>query len=125
MFSLTLIASLLLTQPSEGTIPAPAATDIPTTAGATTAPESKPAPSTGDLLRRIETLEKAEAARTNQSAKQSTAGIFTQTRFTQIFRSLPTSRRLARMSTTRRLRRWLFRDSLTNRTGPASYAGST
>jgi len=81
MFSLTLIASLLLTQPSEGTIPAPAATDIPTTAGATTAPESKPAPSTGDLLRRIETLEKAEAARTNQSAKQSTAGIFTQTRF--------------------------------------------
>jgi hypothetical protein len=81
MFSLTLIASLLLAQPSEGTIPAPAATDTPTTAGATAAPESKPAPSTDDLLRRIEALEKAEAARTNQSAKQSTAGIFTQTRF--------------------------------------------
>jgi hypothetical protein len=81
MFSLTLIASLLMAQPSEGTIPAPAATDEPTAAGATAAPENKPAPSTDDLLRRIETLEKAEAARTNQSAKQSTAGIFSQTRF--------------------------------------------
>ncbi len=79
MFSLTLIASLLLAQPSEGTAPAPAETDTPTTAGATAAPA--PAPSTDDLVRRIEALEKAEAARTTQSAKPSTAGIFTQTRF--------------------------------------------
>ena len=79
MFSLALIASLLLAQPSEGTADAPAATD--TTVGATAAPESKPAPSTDDLLRRIEALEKAEAARTAPSAKPSTAGIFTQTRF--------------------------------------------
>jgi len=81
MFSLALIASLLLAQPSEGTAPAPAATYTPTTVGATAAPESQPAPSTDDLLRRIEVLEKAEAARTTQSAKPSTAGIFAQTRF--------------------------------------------
>jgi hypothetical protein len=64
MFSLTVIAALLLAQPTEGTVPAPAAANIPTPAGAAAAPETKPAPSYDDLLRRIEALETAAAART-------------------------------------------------------------
>ena len=81
MFSLTVITALLLAQPTEGTVPTPAAANIPTPAGAATAPETKPAPSYDDLLRRIEALETAEAARIPPPAARSTAGTFTQNRF--------------------------------------------
>jgi hypothetical protein len=81
MLSLTVITALLLAQPTEGTVPAPAAANIPTSAGAVAAPETKPAPSYDDLLRRIEALETAEAARTPPPAARSTAGTFTQNRF--------------------------------------------
>jgi hypothetical protein len=62
-------------------VPAPAATGIPTPAGAAVAPEAKPEPSYDDLVRRIEALEKASDERTPPPAPRSTAGAFTQNRF--------------------------------------------
>ena len=81
MFSLALTTALLLAQPLDSPSERPVATDIPTPASAATAPEVKPAPSYDDLVRRIEALEKAEAARTPPPTTRSTAGVFTQNRF--------------------------------------------
>ena len=81
MYSLALTTALLFAQPAEGTVPAPAATDIPKPDAAAAAPEAKPAPSYDHLLQRIEALEKAEAARKPSPEARSTAGTFIQNRF--------------------------------------------
>jgi hypothetical protein len=81
MISLALTTALLLAQATEGTVPSPAATDIPAQPGAAAAPEAKPAPSYDELVRRVEALEKAAEARTPPPATRSTAGVFTQNRF--------------------------------------------
>jgi hypothetical protein len=81
MFYPALTAALLLAQPTEGTVPAPAATHVPAEPGAAVAPEARPAPSYDDLLRRIEALEKTVEERTSPPATRSTAGVFTQNRF--------------------------------------------
>ena len=81
MFSLALTTALLLAQPLDSPSERPAATDIPTPTSAATPPEVKPAPSYDDLVRRIEALEKAEAARTLPPTTRSSAGVFTQNRF--------------------------------------------
>jgi hypothetical protein len=81
MFSLALTTALLLAQPSEGTVPASAATDTPKPDAAAAAPASKTTPSHDDLVRRIEALEVAEAARTPPPVARSTAGTFIQNRF--------------------------------------------
>ena len=81
MFYPALTAALLLAQPTEGTVAAPAATDVPADQGAALAPEARPAPSYNDLLRRIEALEKTVEERTSPPATRSTAGVFTQNRF--------------------------------------------
>jgi len=79
MISLALTTALLLAQPTEGTVPTPAATDVPPAAAS--APEAQPAPSYDDLVRRIEALEKAAQERTPLPATRSTAGVFAQNRF--------------------------------------------
>ena len=81
MFSFALTTALLLAQPLDSPSESPAAADVPTPASSTTAPEVKPAPSYDDLVRRIEALEKAEAARAAPPPTRSTAGVFTQNRF--------------------------------------------
>jgi len=77
------------------------------------------------FFERIETLEKAEAARTNQSAKQSTAGIFTQTRFNPDISIIADFAAVGTNVDDKTAQALAVPDSLTNRTGPASYAGST
>jgi hypothetical protein len=79
MISTVLTTALLLAQRTEGTVPTPAATDIPPAAAS--APEAQPVPSYDDLVRRIEALEKAAQERAPLPAARSTAGVFTQNRF--------------------------------------------
>ncbi len=90
MIHIALSTVLLLAQPPESTVPAPSGTDNPTlpilpiTPIATSpavAPETQPAPSQDDLLRRIEALEKAAEERAPPLATASTAGAFIQNRF--------------------------------------------
>ena len=81
MISFALTTTLLLAQPTGGTVPAPTATEIPPTAGGTVAPKGNPAPSYDDLVRRIETLEEMAQERTPPPATRSTAGVFAQNRF--------------------------------------------
>jgi hypothetical protein len=68
-------------QPKPSPFPTGAPEPVPAPAGAAAAPETKPAPSNDDLLRRIEALEKAAEERTPAPATRSTAGVFTQNRF--------------------------------------------
>jgi hypothetical protein len=81
MIHIALSTALLLAQPTEATGPAPAAADVPTSAGTTAAPETRSEPSHDDLVQRIEALEKAAEARTAPPAARSTAGVFAQNRF--------------------------------------------
>jgi hypothetical protein len=100
MIHLAMTTALLFAQPPEGAAPAPGGTDNSIAATSVVAPETepgapgsqaaapetKPAPSDGDLLRRIEALETMEADRTpvpsaRSTAARSTAATFIQNRF--------------------------------------------
>jgi len=105
MFYPALTAALLLAQPTEGTVPAPAATHVPAEPGAAVAPEARPAPSYDDLLRRIEALEKTVEERTSRPQLGQPREYLLRIASTQISQSLPIWRWLARVSATKPLRR--------------------
>jgi len=102
--SLTLIASLLMAQPSGGNHPAPAATTNRQPPARPRAPKTSrrhPPMTFFDASKRW----RRQKRRDQPIRKTINRRDISQTRFNQIFQSLPTSRRLARMSTTRRLKR--------------------
>jgi len=87
MHPMALTAAWLLAQAPEGAASAPDRTDVSTASHSTPTAEEQPAaqvkaaPTTDDLLRRIEALEAMQPGRSPPPARQSTAATFTQNRF--------------------------------------------